>query len=401
MEQIHIKLPKLLPYQSNLLTVIDDPTTKYLTVLKSRQVGMSFFSRCLIIKWAFEDPGCTIIYAVPTNKLGKRFYRDLIKAAEPLIANKNSIDLLVEFSNGSSVQFLSAESQVRGFNQDYLIIDEAAFMSDEFFDEAIKPSLLVRGKKVIIFSTPFLSQGFFHRYYNLGFEDSNTYKNFFINIFSNPMVSKDEIDEIKKVIPDRVWKQEYLAEFLDGQGIVFTNFRQCINNTPDKRQEDIYYAAIDWGKTDSTVLTVMNQRKEVVDIYRLTNLDYTLQIKLLAEHLNLWKPKVVVCEENSMGTVCIELLKKAVPYKIKAVTLTNSLKIELVEALIVAFESSSITILDNPILLNELSIFSCEYNPKTQNIYYGAKSPLHDDTVCSLFYCLYAASSKAGNYNVI
>lgn len=270
-------------------------------------------------------------------------------------------------------------------------------MSDNVFNLIIRPTFLITGLKIVMCSTPNGAQGFFHQYVNYGLDELMSYKTKVISIYDNPFIDVEEIKLIKSQIPERVFRQEYLGEFLDGSGSVFNNFRNCINESP--KLDGNYYAAIDWGKGDYTVLTIINEAKEVVLIYRVNAIEYTQQIKHIIPILNKWKPKVTISEENNIGTVINELLKKEYTGHIRTITLDNQFKKNMIEELIVAFEQQLIGIPNDDALLRELQAFSCVYNPQTQNVKYSAPNGLHDDMVISLAYAYYAVNNMKVKIN--
>lgn len=396
-----IKLPKPLDYQRDIINYLDDDNVKYVTFLKSRQSGGSFLNKLLTLKWGLSLNNAKIGYITPTYKLARLFYKELNESSISLIKESNQTDLLIKFLTGSYVQFFSAEAKdaIRGFQFTHLIIDEAAFISDDVYNEVIHATHLIKGKKVVMCSTPNSSSGFFHQYYTYGIEQKENYRSKKINIYDNPFVSPEEILTIKNSLPDRVFRQEYLAEFFDADGAVFTNIMNCLNDNP--KHNGNYYAAIDWGKTnDYTVLTIINDLKQVVYIYRINTLEYTTQVKLIVEKLNIWKPKLTISEENNIGQVVNELLKEQYKGQIKRITLDNSEKKNIIENLIVGFEQGDITIPNNEILINELKSFTCTYNTSTKNIKYGAPNGLHDDMVISLAYAYSNVKTKVGRYSI-
>lgn len=396
-----IQLPKPLPYQLDILKWLDDPEVKFVSFKKARQSGGSYLNKMLVVKWGLESNLNKIGYIVPTNKLGKLFYRELCNSLGPLIADSNSTDLLITFKSGSNVQFFSAESgdSIRGFQFTHTIIDEAAFMNENVFNLIIRPTFLIAGKKVILCSTPNGNKGFFYDYCQYGLNNEKGYKTKMISIYDNPFIDKEEIELIKRQVPDLVFRQEYLGEFLDGSGTVFSNFRKCINDKPVKN--GVYYAAIDWAKSnDYTVLTIMNSLKQVVYIWRITGMEYTQQVKIISAKLNEWKPKITISEENNIGSVINELLKEQYKGFIRTVTLDNSFKKDMIENLVVGFEQGDITIPDDDVLLRELQAFSCIYNHSTGAVKYSAPNGLHDDCVISLAYAYSLVKTKKGVYNV-
>ena len=398
-----IKLPKPLDYQRDILEWVDDPSIKYITFVGGRQSGKSFLNKLLLIKWAMSDANCKIGYIVPTLKLARKFMKDLAKACRKIIVSYNLTDLVMEFKTGSSLQFFSTEQgdAIRGFNFHYLILDEAAYMSDEVFNLIIKPTQLVLGKKMIMCSTPNSATGFFYNHYTYGLnEDMPEFRTKQTNIYENPFVTSTDIQLLKSQVSDRVFQQEYLAKFVQGYGSVFTNFKTCINNNP-KKTDVRFYAAIDWAKThDYTVLTIINDLKQVVEIFRINKLDYTDQIKKIVFKLNYYKPKLVISEENNVGAVVNELLRDNYSGQVKRVTLDNVEKRDIIENLVLGFEQNDITILENDELLLELQSFTCVFNPQTKSVKYQAPVGLHDDCVISLAYAYSLVKTRKGRYSL-
>lgn len=393
---INIKLPQPLNYQQDIIKMLEQPDIKFVTFLKSRQSGGSFLNKMLVTKWALENKNVKIGYITPTLKLSKRFFKELSVSLKPFIANENRTDLIFDFKTGSDLQFFSGESKdaIRGFQFDYVILDEAAFMNTETINLIISPTWLIIGKKVVICSTPNGNSGFFFDSCQLAVNKEPGWGIKQINIYDNPFISINEIESKKKQLPERVWKQEYMAEFLDGSGTVFTNYKNCISKTNIIKNIE-NYAAIDWAKeNDYTVVTIINEMKQVVDIYRINKMEYVQQVKLIANKLRQYNVKRVISEENNIGTVVNELLRREWSGLIQKITLNNQLKRQIIEDLCVAFENEDIEIPNNEILLSELQSFTCNYNPSTQLVKYEAPSGLHDDCVISLAYAYYAVNHK-------
>ena len=143
----------------------------------------------------------------------------------PFVTNINRGDLIVEFDTKSSIQFYSADAydSIRGETFDALICDEFAFFKPEAWNEVLKATVLVRGKKVLILSTP-KGKNQFYNLFNLA-EHNKNYISFRGSSYDNPFIDPEEIKEAQRNLPDHVFKQEYLAEFLDNGSSVFRNIR--------------------------------------------------------------------------------------------------------------------------------------------------------------------------------
>lgn len=404
-----LKMPPLLTYQRNIVNWLLDDDVKFVTFVKSRQSGGSWLNKWLLGMWGLatqQGDKCDwkIGYITPTAKLGKLFYRETQESYKPYILDTNATDLLIRFKTGSTLQFFTAESKdaIRGFQFHYLIIDEAAFIDDETFNLIIRPTFTIIGKKVIFTSTPNGANGFFYSHKIYGEDEAmKQYRTQFINIYDNPYIDDETRENIKKQMPEKAWRQEYMSEFLEGSGTVFSNYMECINDNP--KMTGVYFAAIDWGKTnDYTVLTVINNHKQVVDIMRINTTEYTKQVDMIVKRLNQWKPKEVISEENNIGAVVNELLKKQWRGKVKTPYLTNEPKRTMIEDLVVAFEQKGITIPRNEKLITELQAFTCVYNPQTQSVKYSAPNGLHDDMVISLAYAYSLVNKRrSGSIRVI
>jgi phage FluMu gp28-like protein len=396
-----IKLPKPLPYQKDIIRWAKNPDVKFICLLKSRQTGGSFVNKMLVTMWALGEEKTKIGYICPTNKLCKLFFKELSASLEPFILNANKTDLRIDFISGSYIQFLSAESEdaIRGFQFHYVILDECAFMKDDTYNLIIRPTFLIKGRKVVFCSTPNGAKGFFHQACQLGYNNEKGYRVRKVTIYDNPFVSNEEIESIKKTVPQRVFMQEYLAHFLEGSGAVFRNISSCVIDKPELN--GIYYAAIDWAKTtDYTVVTIINSLGQVVYTKRMNGLEYTQQVKIIVDILNQWKPQTTLSEENNIGTVVNEMLRKVYKGKLKCVNLDNSLKREIIEDLVVAFEQQKIGISNDEVVIRELEAFTVAYTPSSKTVSYSAPSGLHDDCVISLAYAYYLLKKGKTKYDI-
>lgn len=382
---------------------------KYTTVVSGRQNGKSTCMLSQSVYWALSSKS-KIFYITLTYKLSKNFYKKIIDRLPPeVIKSSNSSDLIIEFQNGSILQFLSCESgdSLRGLNCEYMIIDEAAFVNEDFFNYVLKQFLIVTGKQLVLVSTPNGKKGFFFNYYLKGLNSQNNdkYKTFIWKSTDSPLISKDEMEEAKKSLPDNIFKQEYLCEFLDNATGVFKNIEECIIKSPQHTTE--YYAGIDVGRNeDYTVLTILNENREVCDILRINMDDWDNIANKIVEKLNTYNIKKCLVEINGVGDVFYDLLEKKLSNKniLLEFLTTNESKRMIIENLIVNFQNKEIGIPNNDELILELGNFR-QFFTRTKKITYEAAAGLHDDCVMSLAMANYAYNTyhsiKLESTNVI
>jgi len=379
---------------------------KYHIVAIGRQSGKSLLAMNLVLDWSINNPLSTILWVSPvysqTTKVQKELFKALVDTG--IVDSCNYSENIITLKNGSEIIFRSAEryDNIRGYTIDYCIIDEAAFIKEEAWTEAIKPTLLVRGKKCLFLSTP-KGKNWFYKLYQMGIsDDHNEYKSYKGTSMDNPYADVKEIEDSRKTLPENVYRQEYLAEFIEGGGEVFRNIK-TFDQYPISK--GTIYMGVDLGRQeDYTVCTLMDMEGQVIEIYRARQQEWNYiinDIVELAKHSNAY----VLIEANSIGDVIYEQVKKRYN-KTEPFITTSKSKQEIIEGLILDFNEGNITIPSQKLfapLYNELNSFTYEYSSKTRQIKYGAPTGLHDDCVMSLAITNYARKTmkSRGKYNWI
>lgn len=202
----------------------------------------------------------------------------------------------------------------------------------------------------------------------------------------NPFIPPSEIDAARDGLPERIFLQEYEAEFLDDAGGVFRGVMAAATASPQRKAltEHEYIIGVDWGKhNDYTVFTVLDTTtNEVVALDRFSQIDYQTQLGRLEGWFVRFRPHQIIAERNAMGEPLIEQLQRQ-GYPVQPFQTTNASKAELVDALALAFERQEIRILNDPALIGELQAFEAERLPSGM-LRYGAPEGMHDDCVISL-----------------
>ena len=360
----------------------------------------------LVLDWSINNPLSTILWVSPvysqTTKVQKEIFKAIVDTG--IVESCNYSENIISLKNGSEIIFRSAEryDNIRGYTIDYCIIDEAAFIKEEAWTEAIKPTLLVRGKKCLFLSTP-KGKNWFYKLYQMGLSDAhNEYKSYKGTSMDNPYADVKEIEDSRKTLPENVFRQEYLADFIEGGGEVFNGIKTFVEYPSPKGR---MYCGIDLGRQeDYTVATFMDEKGDVIDIYRERQTEWTKIIDNIVRLLKKHKAEAII-EVNSIGDVIYEQLKKKYN-KIDPFVTNNKSKQEIIEGLILDFNEGNLYIPSETLfgpLYNELQSFTYEYSPKTRAIKYGAPTGLHDDCVMSLAITNYARKTKKnrGSYNWI
>lgn len=374
---------------------INNGPYKYYALNIGRQWGKSLLGVNQALYWFFNHPKCKIGWVSPVFRQCKKVFTDIDNAFSDkrVFKERNKTDLFLKSPCDSTIQFFSSEiyDNIRGETFDYLILDEAAWHKEEAWTEVLRATVLIRGKKVLFLTTP-RGRNWFFNIHSLGGVNPQ-YTSFTMTSYDNPLVNPSEIDDARLTLPDNVFRQEYLAEFIDGGTGVFV--RVDINDKPEITKD--LYAGIDLGRADDyTVLTIVNNKGQVILCERWRQKTWQFIINELFTLLNRYKPATLI-EINSVGDVVYDQLKRM--YKNLYTFYTGSQsKQELIEELQVAVQNNKFSILGHDWLKAEFDVFGYEYLPKSRSVRYSAPAGLHDDGVISCALAFRALKTlKAGS----
>ena len=427
--KITIRGVHLYPHQKDVADTLSDwegCRDKVISVKSSRQKGKSLLCSQILVKYAIgfkDEKGKTRVtknfYVAPTLRQSRMMYDIVLKGLTPagIIKKSNATDLFIELINGSTIYFKSSEmgDALRGFScNGVTIVDEAAFQDDNTYFALIRPWVQVAHAPIVLLSTPFIRQGFFYQSYIYGMEGVNNYISF---DWSSPkykesveqLLSAEKLEEIRQLMPEKIFRNEYLGEFCDSDGIVFS-LTDAVFAEAHILPNDKLFVGIDWsnqtaGDGDDTSISIFNQDGKQVLLRYFNNVpNQTDRVySILEPYLN----QIVscVCEINSLGEPYTQMLKDKNPLlaqKIKGFVTTNSSKNGLVVSLQNAFEKNEITLLPDSKQREQFGYFTANFNPKTRNITYGAPegTGLHDDIPLSVMFSHEARKNgqATGNY---
>lgn len=378
---------------------IDNEAYKYYVLDIGRQFGKSSLGENQALKWLFNEPNVKIGWISPIFRQCKKIYTEIDVAFgnSPFVfKEKNKTDLIFKSHKDSILQFFSAENydNIRGETFDYLIIDEAAWISEQAWTEVLRATVLVKGRKVLFLSTP-KGRNWFYKLHSLDGTNPQ-YKSFTMTSYDNPLINPSEIDDARLTLPDNVFRQEYLGEFIDGGAGVFKEL--TINNQPSGASR--YYFGLDIGRADDyTVLTILNDRGQMVACERWRHDTWASIISKVVAVIKHWKARGYI-EINSIGDPLFEQVK-ALYNDIEPFTTTSKSKQDIIEGLQVAVQNKEFTALEIEWLKKEFELFTYEYSVKTRSIKYSAPSGFHDDGVmsCAIAYHALKNLKQSGRYS--
>ena len=323
----------------------------------------------------------------PTYKTSEVGWRPLRQIARKIPGAEVRLgDRQVNLPGGGFVAVRSADNpdSLRGEGLDFVVMDECAFMQREAWTEAIRPALSDRQGKALFISTP-KGRNHFWELYQKGINSEEGWQSWTFPTISNPFIQASEIEAAKRDLPEMIFRQEYLAEFIDDSGGVFRRVQDAAvlePQEPDANKQ--YVAGVDVASSiDFTVVSIMDVKsKELVYLDRFNRVDYNVLENRLEALYRRWHLDSMKIEANSIGQPVIDHLY-AKGLSIIPFTTTSATKQAIIQGLQSAFEHGEIRIINDPVLVGELLSFESKRSP-SGGFSYSAPSGMHDDTVMSL-----------------
>lgn len=333
--------------------------------------------------------GKPVGWFAPTYKLMLDVWADARRALIDEIASANKTEMRLELYNGATFDMWTLDDVDAGRGRKYarVIIDEAAMVKNLMgaWQSSIRPTLTDLKGDAWFLSTP-KGRNSFWQLYQLGIDaERGDWAAWQMPTVANPYIDPAEIEAAREMLPELTFEQEYLAVFLESEGAVFRNIQACIHApdaTPADHAGHTIVAGVDWAKQrDFTTFSFgcADCRCEVARD-RFNKIDYIFQRGRLQVLCDLWKPKAILSEINSIGMPVFEELERA-RLPVIAFETTASSKPPLIENLALTLERAEWQFQDDPTWTSELEAYERKVSPTTGRSQYSAPEDGHDDTV--------------------
>lgn len=188
----------------------------------ARQAGKSTIAGLIGLHRALYHPGSLILILAPAERQAKELFSKMAAAYQALghiIPADSYRKMGMELSNGSRIEALpGTEKTIRGFSGvDLLLVDEASRIDDGLY-YAVRPMLSVSGGRLMMLSTPYGKRGVF-------FEEwagDGLWERYEVAASECPRISSEFLEEERRALPRRIYRQEYECSFEETEDQVFS-----------------------------------------------------------------------------------------------------------------------------------------------------------------------------------
>ena len=328
----------------------------------------------------------------PTFPLARQLWRELkYFMPEQWVIRKNEAERQMETIYDGLIEVKSADDPdaLVAVGLDVVVITEASRVKNmesvwaNIRSRLSSPGRGLRGKGglAIINSTP-KGRGYFYRMYQWG-QDPNEpdWISWHFPTAANPYIRPEEIESARRSMPERLFRQEYLAEFLNDGGEVFPNVDDVCKGVIQEPESDmLYVASWDPAQTgDWSGFSIRNERGEQVYLDRWTGVPWTMQLNKIEYLCKRYNYAHLDIDATGLG----QPLPEAAMQRGLDVTghyFSNQFKEQIINNLALLCEQKGIVLIDNEVLKEELKAY--EYvMTKTGKIRYSHPPGGHDDMV--------------------
>jgi predicted phage terminase large subunit-like protein len=222
--KLHIKIPPPDLHQGQQM-ILESPAR-----FKVVSAGRRFGKTLLAIEWlAFAEggalDGASVGFFAPTYKLLMEAWNDFEYTLTPIMKRSNKTEMRMELITVGKIDFWTLEDNSAGRGRKYhrIVIDEAAHARNlkNIWEQSISPTLTDYRGEAWFISTP-SGVNFFYELYQRGLDPAYPdWASFQMPTSANPYIPAAEIEQMRQQLPELVFRQEYLAEFVTmGAGLI-------------------------------------------------------------------------------------------------------------------------------------------------------------------------------------
>jgi hypothetical protein len=375
-------------------TVFDCPARNVVYV-KGRRAGGTRGAVSRLVELAHQRPGSRHLWVdtVQRNvdKVVARYFRPVLSRAPYKWDATNKV---LTFVTSAHCDFGSAErpENLEGWAYDFIWVNEAGHVlrDESIYYNTLLPMMLESSQSQRFFIGTPKGPGLFQSMFGWGQPPEHEHwKSFRHASHRNSLLSKDELARLREHMPEREYRQEILAEFLEGEGAVFRDVASIATAKPETEGHPgvKYCIGVDLARYGDYTVAWVGRADLRAGVWceRFQRLSWKLQVERLASLAKRFPGSPIYVDATGVGDpVCDDLVAAGLP--VVRTVLTASTKRDLIDALAVSIEQQRLTIIPDETTLRELEAYEVRALPSGANRL-SAPPGLHDDCVIALALC--------------
>ncbi len=376
-----------------------DADARHRVVASGRQVGKSRMCSWIALHEAVTNAFTQVLITAPSLRQSSMLFSTLTSEIEQSgLADEEwgierDTQTIIEFDNGSSIHCLPTGrngNKIRGFSADMIIVDEAAFIEDNIYEDILEPMIFATTGRLVLASTPWGKSGYYYRKF-AGSEHNQEWDSLQVSSYVNPLIEESDLEEYKEGKTDSQIKREVMGEFVEDSAQFFPTsiIRPCMPGAKPKQEGDYASLGVDIAGEgdDRTVFYGVDGKGNVFlhdEVYEdMGVLEAAEYIKTLDRAYNFNKIQV---DRTAIGQGTIEALAKdpKINRKYEGVYFTQQTKQTIYQRLKAALEDDALHLPQDETLRTELERIGYEKQQSGRLKLFPRGSNEKDDHVDSL-----------------
>lgn len=201
---------------------------RFRVVRAGRRFGKTKIAAREVVTHSLAGKDQVIWWVANTYKNVRRGYRQVVAQIPQQLFAKDpppsgSNELVLKLTNGTTIEFYSGGNPdaMAGEGVHFVVVDEAALMPGHVWHQTIRPTLADTKGGALIISTPRGRNWFYDLWQRGQNEQWPSYASWHFSMRDNPYVDDEEVEELKASLPETLFRQEIMAEFLENASAIF------------------------------------------------------------------------------------------------------------------------------------------------------------------------------------
>ena len=373
-------------------------TAPNVVYVKGRRAGGTHGAVNRLLELAHSRPGSRHLWVDTVHRnIGRYVRRYFLPALRGWPYQWRQAENSLHFSTGAYCDFGSAQrpENIEGFGYDTLWVNEAGIvLADEgLYYNTLLPMLAEASSAQAFFIGAPKGPGLFEQMYQWGQDPTRKdWASFRHASHDNPFLARATLEALRQTMPERVYRQEILAEFLEGEDAVFRDVQSIATASEEGPLPGVRYAmGVDLARyEDHTVVWVARaDNRQAIHCARWHRLPWAEQARRIAELARRFNHAQAWVDATGVGDPICEMLAGLGVY-VSPVHLTHGTKQQLIDQLALGIEQGDVRIFPHGETLRELAAYRA--TPLPGGGFRTGGRGAHDDCVIALALCYWGLS---------
>lgn len=311
----------LMPHQSDIKAV----AKRFNVISCGRRFGKTTFGEHIVIECALR--GLPAAWFAPTYKTLYEVWREVKKVTADFTARVSVQEKQIELKTGGIIDFWSLDNEDSGRGRKYaeVVIDEAGLIRNlEYaWQNTIRPALADYKGRAWFPGTP-KGMNFFHDLSLKSKSNAKEWTFFQFPTATNPLIDASEIEAARADLPELVFQQEFLAQFVEQSGTLVKREHLRYGEIPEGLA---LFAGVDLAISqkegaDYTAVAILGQSADgviyIVDVCR-ERLNFNGALSFIQSLCERWQVKEVLIEQTQYQAAAVQELLRRTTLNVRGV----------------------------------------------------------------------------------